>query len=102
TKLTLFDKTVILLIVYKSFAESFNAGIFSSVSILDLLVLSVGVLLLFAVMFYLIGFISKKLDFNKEDQITAQFCGTKKSLVHGTVFSAILFRSEEHTSELQS
>ena len=33
----------------------------------------------------------KKLDFNKEDQITAQFCGTKKSLVHGTVFSKILF-----------
>ncbi|NCU02776.1 MAG: bile acid:sodium symporter, partial [Chitinophagaceae bacterium] len=23
--------------------------------------------------------------------ITAQFCGTKKSLVHGTVFSKILF-----------
>jgi sodium/bile acid cotransporter 7 len=31
------------------------------------------------------------LQFNKEDQITAQFCGTKKSLVHGTVFSKILF-----------
>src|SRR5690606_4091317 len=90
-KLTLFDKTVILLIVYKSFAESFDAGIFGSVSILDLLVLSVGVLLLFIIVFFLIGFVSKKLNFNEEDQITAQFCGTKKSLVHGTVFSAILF-----------
>ncbi|MDO1499335.1 hypothetical protein Q2T40_03615 [Winogradskyella maritima] len=28
-----------------------------------------------------------------EDRITAQFCGTKKSLVHGTVFSKILFGS---------
>src|SRR5690606_17016658 len=36
-KLTLFDKTIILLIIYKSFAESFEEHIFSSVSILDLL-----------------------------------------------------------------
>jgi sodium/bile acid cotransporter 7 len=31
------------------------------------------------------------LHFSLEDSITAQFCGTKKSLVHGTVFSKILF-----------
>ena len=31
------------------------------------------------------------MKFNTEDQITAQFCGTKKSLVHGTVFSKIIF-----------
>jgi solute carrier family 10 (sodium/bile acid cotransporter), member 7 len=90
-KLTLFDKSIILLIIYKSFAESFEEQIFSSVSILDLLLLFIGVLLLFFAAFYLTGFMAKKLDFNKEDQITAQFCGTKKSLVHGTVFSKILF-----------
>jgi solute carrier family 10 (sodium/bile acid cotransporter), member 7 len=90
-KLTLFDKSIILLIIYKSFAESFEEQIFSSVSILDLLLLCIGVMLLFFAAFYLTGFMAKKLDFNKEDQITAQFCGTKKSLVHGTVFSKILF-----------
>jgi len=90
-KLTLFDKTIILLIIYKSFAESFEENIFSSVSILDLLLLFIGVILLFFIAFFLTGFMAKKLDFNKEDQITAQFCGTKKSLVHGTVFSKILF-----------
>jgi sodium/bile acid cotransporter 7 len=37
------------------------------------------------------GYFSKLLGFNREDSITAQFCGTKKSLVHGTVFSKILF-----------
>ncbi|GGW60740.1 sodium/bile acid cotransporter 7 [Winogradskyella epiphytica] len=91
SKLTVFDKSIILLIIYKSFAESFESNIFSSVSILDLLLLFVGVILLFVVAFYLTGFLSRKLQFSREDQITAQFCGTKKSLVHGTVFSKILF-----------
>ncbi|KAA5826353.1 bile acid:sodium symporter [Algibacter amylolyticus] len=90
-KLTLFDKSIILLIIYKSFAESFTENIFSSVSILDLLFLFVAVLLLFLLVFIVLGFLSRKMNFNKEDQITAQFCGTKKSLVHGTVFSKIIF-----------
>ena len=91
SKLTLFDKSIILLIIYKSFAESFNNDVFSAVSFLDLLLMFAGVLTLFVMAFFLTGFVSRKLKFNKEDRITAQFCGTKKSLVHGTVFSKILF-----------
>ncbi|WP_158850385.1 bile acid:sodium symporter family protein [Algibacter sp. L1A34] len=91
SKLTLFDKSIILLIIYKSFSESFYNNIFSSVSFLDLLAIFIGVLFLFSVAFYLTKFMAEKLKINKEDQITAQFCGTKKSLVHGTVFSKILF-----------
>lgn len=91
SRLTLFDKSIILLIIYKSFAVSFDDQIFSTVSLLDLLVLFLGVLVLFVAVFYLTRFMSGKLRFNREDQITAQFCGTKKSLVHGTVFSKILF-----------
>lgn len=90
-RLTLFDKSVILLIIYKSFAESFEGDIFSTVSVLDLLMLFVAVLILFGIVFSLTGFLAKKMRFNTADQITAQFCGTKKSLVHGTVFSKIIF-----------
>ncbi|WKX77437.1 bile acid:sodium symporter family protein [Zobellia laminariae] len=90
-RLTLFDKSVILLIIYKSFAESFEGDIFSTVSVLDLLMLFVAVLILFGVVFSLTGFLAKQMRFNTADQITAQFCGTKKSLVHGTVFSKIIF-----------
>ena len=79
------------MIIYKSFAESFNDNIFSAVSLLDLGIIFIGVIVLFGIAFSLTGFISKKLKLNTEDQITAQFCGTKKSLVHGTVFSKILF-----------
>ena len=90
-RLTLFDKSIILLIIYKSFAGSFEGNIFNSISLMDLLFLFFAVLGLFYTVFYLTGFVGKKLKFNTEDQITAQFCGTKKSLVHGTVFSKILF-----------
>lgn len=90
-QLTLFDKSVILLIIYKSFASSFDDNVFSSVSIIDLLLVFVGVLALFSILFFLTGFLAKKMNFAIEDQITAQFCGTKKSLVHGTVFSKIIF-----------
>ncbi|MCM4167150.1 hypothetical protein KCTC52924_02728 [Arenibacter antarcticus] len=91
SKLTLFDKAIILLIIYKSFAASFEDNVFGSVTVLDLLLISLAVLVLFIIVYFLTGFAAIKLGFNKEDQIAAQFCGTKKSLVHGTVFSKILF-----------
>jgi sodium/bile acid cotransporter 7 len=42
-------------------------------------------------MYFLTGKLAGLLRFSAEDRITAQYCGTKKSLVHGTVFSKILF-----------
>ena len=92
-KLTFFDKSVILLIIYKSFAESFEENVFSSVNIKDLLLILLAVIILFFVVFFIIKQIATLLNFNFEDRITAQFCGTKKSLVHGTVFSKILFNN---------
>lgn len=89
--LTIFDKTVILIIVYKSFSSSFSSGIFDSISALELSVVGLGVIALFFIVYYIILFISRKLSFNREDEITALFCGSKKSLVHGTVFSNVLF-----------
>lgn len=86
-----FDKSIILLIIYKSFAESFSEKVFSTVAFTDLLLIFAGVVLLFYLMYFLTGYLAKRLGFTTEDQITAQFCGTKKSLVHGTVFSKILF-----------
>lgn len=90
-QLVVFDRVVILLVIYKSFAESFANGIFHSVSVTDLIVILLLILVLFFLIYGLIGFISKKIGFNYEDRITAQFCGTKKSVVHGAVFAKILF-----------
>ena len=90
-QLSTFDKSVILLIIYKSFAESFEDRVFSSVSLADLAFITIATTILFFVVYFLTGFLSKKLGSDLEDRITAQFCGSKKSLIHGTVFSKILF-----------
>lgn len=90
-QLNLFDKFIILLIIYKSFVHSFEDEIFTSINIMQMLVMVVLVLILFFVVYSLTGWLGKILKFNHADRITNQFCGTKKSLVHGTVFSEALF-----------
>ncbi len=95
--LTLFDKSVILLIIFKSFSHSFENQVFSAVDILDLFLIVTAVVALFFLIYFLTLSISRLLKFTIEDQITAQFCGTKKSLVHGTVFAKILFQQSATT-----
>lgn len=91
SKLALFDRAIILLIIYKSFATSFTNNLFDGLSLSTLVFLIIIVTVLFFLIYSLIGFMADRLNFSREDKITAQFCGTKKSLVHGTVFSKILF-----------
>lgn len=86
-----FDKIVILLIVYKSFSKSFEAGILNSLGIVPLLGLTVCVVLLFFLVMIVSGRCAKQLGFSREDTITTVFCGTKKSLVHGSVMHNVLF-----------
>jgi len=85
------DQTIILLIVYTSFCESFAEGVFHSYRVQDIFWLGLGMLGLFFMLFFVVRLISHLLHFNREDRITALFCGSKKSLVHGTVMSGILF-----------
>ena len=89
--LTLFDKSIILLIIYKSFCNSFEENVFSGIDAFEFMLIAAAVFGLFYVVYFGTGFASNKLGFSTEDKITAQFCGTKKSLVHGTVFAKILF-----------
>jgi len=90
-QLTLFDKSVILLIVYRSFAGSFHAGYFEGISWPDLFLLLVLVIALFFLIYGIILSLTKAFGLNREDRITALFCGSQKSLVHGSVFSNVLF-----------
>ena len=86
-----FDKTVILGIVYESFSDSFLTGIFSSIRLIHLVALSLGVVILFFLVFELSKRISSIMKFNREDRITILFCGSKKSLIHGSVMAGVLF-----------
>lgn len=87
-----FDKTIILLIVYSSFAESFTSGVFETIGVSYLMAVFIGAVVLFITVWYIIELVGKKiLKFNREDHITVLFCGSKKSLTHGSVFGKFLF-----------
>lgn len=86
-----FDQSTILLIVYTSFCESFGEHLFSGFEIKDIVLLGIGMLGLFFLIFLMLGFFSRLLHFSREDEITAVFCGSKKSLIQGAVMSKVLF-----------
>lgn len=88
---SLFDKTVILSIVYRSFSDSFLNGVFTSIQLHELLLLGASVIALFFFIFEGIKWCTRFLNFNREDRITILFAGSKKSLVHGSVMAAVLF-----------
>ncbi len=90
-KLKIFDQSVILLIVYVSFCESFANKMFSGYSFVNIFLLCIAMTALFFLIYAVTSVIGKLLKFTKEDYITALFCGSKKSLVHGTVMAKVLF-----------
>ncbi|MCJ7757511.1 MAG: bile acid:sodium symporter [Gillisia sp.] len=91
SKLSLFDKSIIVLIVFNSFSNSFTSNLFDTIKVLDLLKLFGIVLVLFFLIYGLIGYVCKLMKFSLEDTITAKFCGSQKSLIHGTVMVKIIF-----------
>ena len=99
-QLSLFDKSIIILIVYSSFCTSFTSNLFETVSLEEFLKLLGLIVIMFAVIYSGLGWISKALGFNTEDSITAKFCGTKKSLVHGSVMVKIIFGNSANTGLL--
>ena len=90
-RLKIFDQSVILLIIYTSFCQSFYDGMFDGFSAASLTLLSCAMIGLFAIVYAMIYVACRAMNFNREDSITALFCGSKKSLVHGSVMSKVIF-----------
>lgn len=90
-KLRYFDQTVILLIVYTAFCHSFTLGVFNDFSFSSIFLLMLAMSVLFFASYAFIYFISRILKFDTPDTVTILFCGSKKSLVQGTVMSKVLF-----------
>ncbi len=85
-----FDRLIILLIVYESFSSAFIENIFASVPSLVFVILALSVVFLFFSVYYILKFFAEKLSFKSKDVITTTFCGSKKSLVHGSLFLLVL------------
>lgn len=90
-KLKYVDQTVIMMIVFTSFAESFSQRVFSAYRISTLLTVSVTVLGIFVLIWIILELISRFLGFSIEDRITTLFCGSKKSMVHAVVIGKVIF-----------
>ncbi|MGQ1784338.1 MULTISPECIES: bile acid:sodium symporter family protein [unclassified Saccharicrinis] len=91
--LTLFDKSIILMIVYNSFGKSFVANVFDDIKLSHLITTVVIIICTFTLIYGIVFVITLRLNFSKEDQITALFCGSKKSLIHGSVMANVLFKN---------
>ncbi|GMQ29486.1 bile acid:sodium symporter family protein [Algoriphagus confluentis] len=91
SRLKYVDQIVIMIIVFTSFSESFAQGIFSPYSASTLVLLALTMLGIFVFSIAVIWVASGILGFGVQDRITALFCGSKKSLVHGVVIGKVIF-----------
>ncbi|WP_010135272.1 bile acid:sodium symporter family protein [Ochrovirga pacifica] len=96
--ITLYDKTIIVLIVYSSFCKSILTDVFLGISLLQILYLGIVIVALFWIMMGMIYSFARLLRLNLADQITAMFCGSKKSLIHGSAILKILFVNNPNAS----
>jgi sodium/bile acid cotransporter 7 len=85
------DRGSILLVVYTAFSAAVIEGLWKQVpwqALAGLLVVC-GVLL--GIALFLTGWLARRLGFDKADEITIVFCGSKKSLASGIPMAKVLF-----------
>jgi solute carrier family 10 (sodium/bile acid cotransporter), member 7 len=92
--LTPVDRGSILMVVYLAFSKAVVEGLWQTFSLRDIaIVVGLDVLLL-AFVLVLTMYGSRLLDFNKADQITITFCGSKKSLASGVPMAGVIFAGQ--------
>lgn len=85
------DQSSILLVVYTALSASVIEGLWSTVSLNALAVLTVVCCLLLALVLWLTATLGRVLGFSWEDRITIVFAGSKKSLATGVPMAKVLF-----------
>lgn len=90
-KIGLVDRATILLLVYTSFCDSFQQGVWTGHGVGQVVLMSVVCAVLFAFVMLLTGFAARVFGFSRADQITAIFCGSKKTLASGVPMAKLIF-----------
>jgi sodium/bile acid cotransporter 7 len=91
TKIQVVDRLTILTLVYTSFADTVQQGIWTHYSALVLVETVLGAAVLFALVLTLTRVLSRTLGLPAEDQIAAVFCGSKKTLASGVPMAHLIF-----------
>ena len=89
-----FDRGSILMVVYLAFSHAVTEGVWPQLAVKDLLLLVLLDILLLAVILILTNLGSRLFGFNREDRITAVFCGSKKSLASGVPIAGVIFAGQ--------
>ena len=92
--LTPFDRGSILMVVYLAFSHAVTEGVWHQLAAGDLVLLVLLDILLLAVVLILTNLGSRLFGFNREDRITAVFCGSKKSLASGVPIAGVIFAGQ--------
>ena len=87
----LVDRGSILLVVYTAFSAAVIQGLWHQVPWPALLGLLVACCVLLALVLFTTSRVARALGFDKADEITIVFCGSKKSLASGIPMAKVLF-----------
>ena len=85
------DKGTIVLAVYSAFSAAVVEGLLGDIDARSLIILLVICCILLAIVLLFTMHGSRLLGFPREDEITAVFCGSKKTLASGVPMARVLF-----------
>ncbi|BCK87155.1 hypothetical protein MIZ01_0926 [Sideroxyarcus emersonii] len=85
------DRLTILVLVYTSFSDSVQQGIWSHYGPIMLAETIAGTGVLFSLVLFLTRALSNLLGLSTEDRIAAIFCGSKKTLASGVPMAHLIF-----------
>lgn len=88
-----FDQTVILAVVYTSFSASYHSGIFNNMGTGTIFVVILSLMLLFSLVNGFVWMMARVFNLPLPDLVAALFCGSTKSLMHGSAMSKVIFAS---------
>lgn len=91
TRVQMVDRLTILTLVYTSFSDSVQQGIWSHYGPVVLVETVVGTGVLFFVVLLLTRALSNLLGLSTEDRIASVFCGSKKTLASGIPMAHLIF-----------
>lgn len=90
-RIGLVDRATIVLLVYTSFCDSFKQEVWTGNSIGQLGLIAAISALLFALAMGVMARAAKLMNFSREDEIAAMFCGSKKTLASGVPMAKLIF-----------
>ncbi len=85
------DKWVILLIVFNAFSDSVANGIWADFALSTLILTLMLTVMILLVVVHSIQWLARRMGFDREDEIAAVFCGSKKTLAAGVPMAKVIF-----------